>query len=62
MLKNNISNAYSPKHIKIKIDSNYDLPLEKTNMHYVVILIKSVINKNHNHRYYQEFLEKRLYT
>ena len=29
-------------------------------MHYVVILIKSVFNKNHNHYYYQAFVEKLL--
>ena len=38
---------------KIKIDSDDDLPLENTLvMHNVVMLIKSVFNKNKNHYYY----------
>ena len=40
--------------MKIKINSDDDLPLEKAlNMHNVVILIKSFFKKNHNHYYYQ---------
>ena len=36
--------------MKIKINSNNDLPLEKAlNMDNLVILIKSVLNKNHNY-------------
>ena len=35
------------------------MKLEKTlNMHNVLILIKSISNKNYNHYYYQVFLEK----
>lgn len=33
---------------KIKIDLDNDLHLEKSNMHYVVILIKSVFNESHD--------------
>ena len=53
MLKSNISDIYSHKYMKIKSNSDNDLPLEKTlDMDNVVILIKSVLNKNHNHHYY----------
>ena len=39
----------------------HDLPLEKTlSVQNVVILIKSVFNKNHNY-YYETFLEKYSY-
>ena len=42
-----------------KIDSDDDLPLEKTlTMHNDVMVIKSVFNKNHNQYYYKMFLEK----
>ena len=48
--------------MKIKIDSDNGLPLEKTiNIHIVVILIKPVFNEDHNycdHNHYQVFLEK----
>lgn len=33
---------------KIEIDLDNDLHLEKSNMHYVVILIKSVFNESHD--------------
>ena len=47
MLKINISDIYSHQYIKIKINLDDDLPLEKTlNMHNAVILTKSVfLNK-----------------
>ena len=41
--------------MKIQIDLDEDLPLEKT------LLIKSVFNKNHNHYYYVLLSEKSLY-
>ena len=42
-----------------KIDSDDDLPLEKTlTMHNDVMVIKSVFNKNRNQYYYKMFLEK----
>ena len=41
--------------MKIKFDSDDDLPLEKTlNIHNAVILFKSVFNKSHNHYLYHE--------
>ena len=44
---------------KIKIDSYDSLPLEKAlTLHNVIILIKSVFNKDQNHYYYNIFLEK----
>lgn len=53
---------YSHKYIKIKVDSDDDLPLEKTlNKHDVVISVESVFNKNCNHCYYETFLERFLY-
>ena len=58
MLKSNISYAYAHKYMKIQINSDDDLSLEKTlNIHNVVILFKSVFNENHNHYYYQVFLD-----
>ena len=57
-LKRDISCVVSYNYAKIKIDSDDNLPLEKTlNMYNILILIKSVFNKNHNHYYYQKFLE-----
>ena len=50
MLKSNISDLYSLKYMEIKINSDVDLPLEKTlNVYNVVILAKSDLNKNHHH-------------
>ena len=44
---------------KIKIDLYDSLPLEKKlTLHNVIILIKSVFNKEQNHYYYNKFLEK----
>ena len=61
MLKRNISDVYSHKYTKIKMNSDDDLPLEKPlNMHNVVILIKFVFNKNYNRNYYQVFFRKML--
>ena len=59
MLTNNISDSYSNKYMKIKIDSGDDLPLEKKlNMHNVIVLTKSGFDRNYNHCCYQVFLEK----
>ena len=46
----------------VKVDSYISLPLEKT-MTYrnVIILIKSVFNKDKNNYYYNIFLEKASY-
>ena len=59
MLKINISDAFSHQYMEIKTNSDDDLPLEKTlNIQNRVILFKSVFNKNHNHCYYETFLEQ----
>ena len=59
MLRDNISDISSHKYSKIKINSDDDLHLGKTiTMDYVIILSKFVFNENHNHYYYQLFLEK----
>ena len=47
---------------EIKIDSYNSLPIEKIlTFHNVIILIKSVVNKDRNNYYYSIFLEKSLY-
>ena len=47
---------------KIKVDSYDSLPIEKTlTLHNVIMLIKSVLNKDKNHYYYKIFLEKCTY-
>ena len=47
---------------KIRIDSYNSLPIEKIlTFHNVIILIKSVVNKNKDENYYNIFLEKGLY-
>ena len=47
---------------KIKIDSYNSLSIKKILIfHTVIMIIKSVINKNENKYYYNLFLEKRLY-
>ena len=59
MAKSNVAKVYSAKYTKNKMNSDDDLPLEKTlNMQNVVILIKLVFQKSHNHYYYEIFLEK----
>ena len=48
--------------IRIRIDSYNSLSLEKPlTFHNVIILIKSVVNKNKNNCYYNIFLEKGFY-
>ena len=50
---------FSYNYAKIKIDSDDDLSLEETlNLYNVVILIKSILNKNKNHYCYDILLEK----
>lgn len=59
MFLSNISDLYSYKYTKIKINSDDDIPLGKTEtMHNVIISIKSVLNKNYNHYFYIAFLVK----
>ena len=53
---------FSHNYARIKTDSYDSLSLEKTlTLHNVIILIKSVFNKNQNHYHYNIFLEKCLY-
>ena len=62
VLKMGISYIFSHNYVKIKINWNDDLPLEEIlALHNVVILIKSVWNKNKNQYYYNIFLGKCLY-
>ena len=46
---------------KIRIDSYNSLSIEKILTFHVIILIKSVVNKNKNENYYNIFLEKGLH-
>ena len=56
MLKSNILGVYAYKYMKVKINSDDNFFSEKTkNIHNVVILVKSVFNKNHYH--YQAFYQ-----
>ena len=50
MSKSNILDFYFIKNMKIRINSDDDLPLEKTlNIHNVLILIRALLNKDYNH-------------
>ena len=54
-----ITYVVSYNYLKIKVDSYNFLPLEKTlTFHNVIILIKSVFNKDKNNYYYNIFLEE----
>ena len=58
MLKYNISEVYSHKFMESKVNSDDNLPLEKSlDMHNVIILTDSVFHENYNQYYYQEVLE-----
>ena len=58
-LKNGITYISSNYDAKIKVDSCDSLPIEKTlTLHNVLILIKSILNKDKNRYYYNRFLEK----
>ena len=60
-VKIGITYVISHNYAKIKVDSYDSLPLEKAmTFHNVIILIKSVFNKNENIYYYNIFLEKAL--
>ena len=53
-----ITYVFSHYNAKIKIDSDDDLPLEEVlTLYSVIILIKSVFDKNRNHCYNNIFLE-----
>ena len=61
-VKSGIKYVISHNYAKIKVDSYYFLPLEKTmTFDNVIILIKSVFNKDKTNYYYNIFLEKALY-
>ena len=58
-LKISITYIFSHYFAKIKVDSYDSLPIEKTlTLHNVIILSKSVLNKDKSHCYYKVFLEK----
>ena len=58
-LKSSITHVFSHCYAKIKVDSYDSLPIEKgLNLHNVIILSKSVFNKDQNHYYYDIFFKK----
>ena len=58
-LKSGITYIFSHYFAKIKVDSYDSLTIEEMlTWHNVIILIKSVLNKDKNHYYYKIFLEK----
>ena len=60
--KSGITNSINHNFGKIRIDSYNSLPIKKIlTFHKIIILIKSVVNKNKNKYYYNIFLEKGLY-
>ena len=60
--KSGITDSINHNFGKIRIDSFNSLPIEKTwTFHNVIILIRSVVNKNKNNYYCNIFLEKALY-
>ena len=60
--KINIKYSVSHNFARIRIDSYNSLPIEKTlKFHNIIILIKSVVNKNIYNYYYNIFLKKSLY-
>ena len=57
--KSGITDIINHNFGEIKVDSYTSMPIEKIlTFHNVMILIKSVVNKNTNEYYYQIFLEK----
>ena len=60
--KSGITNSINHNFGRIRIGSYNSLPIKKIlTFHNVIILIKSVVNKNKNKYYYNIFLEKGLY-
>ena len=58
-VRKGITDLIPHNYAKIKVDSYNSVPLEKTmTFHNVVILIKSVFDKDRNNYYYNIFLEK----
>ena len=57
--KSGITDSINHNFARIRFDSYDSLPIEKIlTFHYVIILIKSVVNQNKNEYYYNTFLEK----
>ena len=57
--KRGITYVFSHYYAKIKVDSYDTLPIEKIlTLHNVIMHIKSVLNKDQNHYYYNIFSEK----
>ena len=60
--KSGITYVFSHNYARIKIDSNYFPPLEKTlDLYNVIILIKSILKSNQNRYYSNIFLQNCLY-
>ena len=58
-IKSGITYSISPYFAKIKVDSYDSLPIEKVlTFNNVTMLIKSVLNNDRNHYYYEILLEK----
>ena len=58
-LKSGITHIFSHYFAKFKVDSYDSLPIEKRlTLHNLIILIKSVLNKDKNYCYHKIFLEK----
>ena len=61
-LKSGITYIFSHNFAKIKVDFYDSFAIQKIlTLHNVIILIKSVLNKDENYYYFKIFLEKRLY-
>ena len=56
--KSDIAYAFSLKCARVKVGWYDSLPIEKSLALYVIILIKSVLNKDQNQCYYNILLEK----
>ena len=57
--KKGITDSINHNFARIRTDSCNSLPIEKVlSFHDVIMLIKSVVNKNENNCYYNIFLEK----
>ena len=60
--KSGITDSVNHNFGKIRINSYNSLPIEKMLVfHNVIILLKSLVNKNKNNYYFNIFLEKGLY-
>ena len=60
--KSGITDSINHNFARIRIDSYNSLPIEKVlAFHDIIILLKSVVNKNKNYYYYNVFLENGSY-